>query len=102
MDYRLANQHCGCILLVNLFYHPLEAALPPTFFWILKNEYNTKFLINLKKYLTFILRRGNIYLANSFTKPYEKKSSLDGHSTESPVLVRWVDKSLDEDGLFLG
>lgn len=53
-------------------------------------------------YLTFILRRGTIYLANSFTKPYEKKSSLDGHSTESPVLVRWVDKSLDEDGLFLG
>ena len=37
-----------------------------------------------------------------FTKPNDKKSSLDGYSTESPVLVRWVDISLDEDGLGLG
>lgn len=35
-------------------------------------------------------------------KPYEKKSSLDGQPTESPVLLRWVVKSLDEYGLRWG
>ena len=85
-----------------------EFILPPvggklaSNFFCLYIVYNSFFSINLKKYLTSFNGHGNIYLLNSFTKPYEKKSSLDGHSTENPVLVRWVSKNLNEDGLFLG
>ena len=52
--------------------------------------------------MTLIFAGGIIVSSNRFTKPNDKKSNLDGYSTESPVLVRGVDKSLDEDGLGLG
>lgn len=39
------------------------------------------------------------YRQDKLYKPTEKKSNLDVHSTESPVLVKGVDKDLDEDGL---
>lgn len=39
------------------------------------------------------------YRQDKLNKPTEKKSNLDFRSTESPVLVKGVDKDLDEDGL---
>ena len=83
---------------MNLFYHPWRLT-SLQFFYTFKNERYSFIFINFKKCLTKNFFGGIIFSSNSFTKPYEKKSSLDGHSTESPVLVRWVTKSLDEDGL---